>query len=164
MLNRKVTHYLRRLLALDDTPERIALAFALGVFLAFSPLLGLHTILGLTIAFIFGLNRVAVLLGVWVNNPWTLVPIYAAAAYLGGHFFGYPTTHPMPHFNWGELWHGHFWLQLIRERHMLRAIVLGSTMLSIVGALLSYPIALYVVRQGKAFHLHHRHQTPLQDK
>ena len=57
MVRRKFRHYLRRLLALDDTPERIALAFAVGVFLAFSPLLGLHTVLGLAIAFLFGLNR-----------------------------------------------------------------------------------------------------------
>ena len=35
----------RRLLALDDPPERTALAFAIGVFIAFSPFLGLHTIL-----------------------------------------------------------------------------------------------------------------------
>ncbi len=35
-----------RLLALDDTPERIARAFAVGVFLAFSPLIGLHLLLG----------------------------------------------------------------------------------------------------------------------
>jgi hypothetical protein len=55
--------FLGRLLNLNDTPERIAFAFAIGVFLAFSPLLGLHTFLGLTLAFLFGLNRVAVLVG-----------------------------------------------------------------------------------------------------
>ncbi|HYK88249.1 MAG TPA: DUF2062 domain-containing protein [Acidobacteriota bacterium] len=156
MLRRTTKEYLRRLLALDDTPERIAFAFALGVFLAFSPLLGLHTLLGLTLAFVFGLNRVAVLLGVWVNNPWTLVPIYGAAAFIGSLLFGFPPGHALPPFDWGEFWHGGFWRELIGDWSMLRPIVLGSTILSFVGALLSYPIALYVVRQGKAFHLHHR--------
>ncbi len=159
MLLSTAVRYLRRLLALDDTPERIALAFALGVFLAFSPLLGLHTVLGLTLAFVFGLNRVAVLLGVWVNNPWTLVPIYAAAAYIGGVLFGFPSPQTLPPFDWGEFWHGRFWLTLIEEWHMLRPIVLGSTILSFISALLSYPVALYVIRQGKAFHLHH-HRHP----
>jgi uncharacterized protein (DUF2062 family) len=157
MLRGTAVQYLRRLLALDDTPERIALAFALGVFLAFSPLLGLHTLLGLTLAFIFGLNRVAVLLGVWVNNPWTLVPIYAAATYVGGFLFGFPSAHTLPPFDWGEFWHGGYWLRLIREWHLLRPIVLGSTILSFIGALLSYPAALYVIRHGKAFRFHHRH-------
>ena len=155
MLHETTVFYARRLLALDDTPERIALAFAFGVFLAFSPLLGLHTVLGLTIAFIFGLNRVAVLLGVWVNNPWTLVPIYAAAAYVGGILFGFPDPQALPHFEWGEFWHGRFWLHLIRHWKVLMPVVLGSTILSFVSAFLSYPVALYVVRKGKAFHMHH---------
>ena len=152
MLRKTIGPYLRRLLALDDTPERIALAFALGVFLAFSPLLGLHTVLGLIIAFALGLNRVAVLLGVWVNNPSTMVPIYLAAAYVGGLFVGFPPDRPMPQFAWGDLWHPSFWLQMFRHRHMLRPILLGSTILSFISALLSYPIALYVIRRGKSFH------------
>ncbi len=151
--------YLRRLLALDDAPERVALAFALGVFLAFSPLLGLHTVLGLTIAFIFGLNRVAVLLGVWVNNPWTLVPIYGAAAYVGGLLFGFPAGTALPNIGWGDILRGSSWLHTIRTWEMLRPIVLGSTILSFVSALLSYPAALYVIRRGKAFHFHHHRKA-----
>ncbi len=159
MIRRTAVRYLRQLLALNDTPERIALAFSLGVFLAFSPLFGLHTILGLALAFIFGLNRVAVLLGVWVNNPWTLVPIYAAAAYVGDLLFGFPQAHSLPPFSWVEFWHGRYLLQLIGEWHVLRPVVLGSTILSFISALLCYPVALYVVRQGKSFHLHHRHSA-----
>ncbi len=152
MLRKTAGAYLRRLLALDDTPERIAFAFALGVFLAFSPLLGLHTILGLTIAFILGLNRVAVLLGVWVNNPYTLVPIYLSAAYVGGLLIGFPQDGSMPQFDWGDLRHFSYWLLMVRHGHMLRLIILGSTILSFLSALLSYPIALYVIRRGRTFH------------
>ena len=155
MLRKSAGQYLRRLLALDETPERIALAFALGVFLSFSPLLGLHTLLGLTIAFIFGLNRVAVLLGVWVNNPWTLVPIYAAAAYVGGLLIGFPGNPNLPTFDWAEIWHGSFWVQLVHQWDVWKPIILGSTVLSFVSGALSYPIALYIIRQGRAFHLRH---------
>ena len=52
---------------------------ALGVFFGFSPILGLHTVLGLALAFVFGLNRVAVLLGVYSNLPWILPPYYTLA-------------------------------------------------------------------------------------
>jgi uncharacterized protein (DUF2062 family) len=45
---------------------------------------------------------------------------------------------------------------------MLRAMVLGSTALSLVGALFSYPVALYVIRKGKAFHQHHRRHIAAQ--
>ncbi len=150
-------HYLRRLLALDDTPERIALAFSLGVFLAFSPLLGFHTILGLTIAFVFGLNRAAVLIGVFVNNPWTIVPIYTAGAYLGWYLFGFPTPPTLPDLSWNNLWHFGYWRSLFKEARVLRPLILGSTILCFVAAGVSYPLSLWVIRQGRAYRARHMH-------
>ena len=47
-----IRRWLDALLHIDDTPERTAAAFALGVFFGFSPLLGLHTILGIVFAFL----------------------------------------------------------------------------------------------------------------
>jgi uncharacterized protein (DUF2062 family) len=76
------------LLHLEDTPHRTALAFGLGVFIAFSPLLGIHWVLALALAFAFRLNRVAVLLGTYVNNPWTLAPFYLAGTALGCALLG----------------------------------------------------------------------------
>jgi uncharacterized protein len=151
MVRRKIRHYLRRLLALDDTPERIALAFAVGVFLAFSPLLGLHTVLGLAIAFLFGLNRVALLIGLFVNNPWTLVPIYAAGAYIGGLILGYPAQTAVPDFGWSELCKTQFWVELGRQWRLLIPVVLGSFILSVFFAILSYPLALYLLKQGRVY-------------
>ena len=42
-----VRRWLDTLLHIDDTPERTAAAFALGVFFGFSPFLGLHTLLAI---------------------------------------------------------------------------------------------------------------------
>jgi len=151
MVRRKFRHYLRRLLALDDTPERIALAFALGVFLAFSPLLGLHTVLGLAIAFLFRLNRVALLIGLFVNNPWTLVPIYVAGGYIGGLILGYPAQTAVPDFGWSELWKTQFWVELGRQWRLLIPVVLGSSILSVFFAILSYPLALYLLKQARVY-------------
>ena len=47
-----VRRWLDTLLHVDDTPERTAAAFALGVFFGFSPFLGFHTILGIAFAFL----------------------------------------------------------------------------------------------------------------
>lgn len=79
----RVRRWLEQLLHTHDTPKRTAAAFALGVFFGFSPFLGLHTILGLAFAFIFNLNRVAVILGVYSNLPWIL-PAYYTLATLAG--------------------------------------------------------------------------------
>ena len=70
----------RRLMALDDPPERTALAFSIGVFIAFSPFLGLHTIMATVLAFMFRFNKIAIYTGTFVNNPFlTLVPIIIAS-------------------------------------------------------------------------------------
>jgi uncharacterized protein (DUF2062 family) len=145
----RTSRFLRRLFALDDTPERIALAFALGVFLAFSPLFGLHTFLGLIFAFFFGLNRFALLLGVFVNNPWTLIPIYAAGTYLGGLLVGFPSGPLLPHFDWQAVWSGGFWVQLAGQWHILTPLLLGSSILSVLAAALSYAVALYFIRHRR---------------
>ncbi len=79
----RIRSWLEQLLHTHDTPHRTAGAYALGVFLAFSPMLGLHTVLGLALAFVFGLNRVAVVLGVYTNLPW-LVPAYYTLATIAG--------------------------------------------------------------------------------
>ena len=77
--SRRLRILLRRALHTADSPERTAAAFSLGLFLGFSPLIGLHTLLGLGLAFLLRLNRLAVLLGTFVLNPWTVVPIYGGA-------------------------------------------------------------------------------------
>ncbi len=74
---------LQALLHIEDTPHRTALAFGVGVLIAFSPFLGIHMGIALLVAFLFRLNRVAILLGTYLNNPWTLAPIYLAGTSLG---------------------------------------------------------------------------------
>jgi uncharacterized protein (DUF2062 family) len=71
-----VRKWLESLLHIHDSPRRTAAAYAVGVFFAFSPVLGLHTVLALVVAFLFNLNRVAVILGVYTNLPWFIAPYY----------------------------------------------------------------------------------------
>jgi uncharacterized protein (DUF2062 family) len=79
----RIRRWLDQLLHTHDTPQRTAAAYALGVFFGFSPFLGLHTILGLVLAFALNLNRVAVLLGIYSNLPWILPAYYTLATVLG---------------------------------------------------------------------------------
>ena len=77
-----------RLAALGDSPGRTAAAFALGVFLSFSPFLGLQIAIGMAAALALRLSKVAVFVGLNANLPWIMIPWYvlttgAAAAALG---------------------------------------------------------------------------------
>src|SRR6185295_1519979 len=85
-----IRKWMEALLHIDDTPERTAAAFALGVFFGFSPFLGFHTILAIVFAFLLNLNRVAVLLGVYSNLPWFLAPYYAIVTTAGAALTGHP--------------------------------------------------------------------------
>ena len=83
-----VRKWMEALLHIHDTPRRTAAAFALGVFFGFSPFLGLHTVLALSVAFLFDLNRVAVLIGVYSNLPWIIAAWYALATAVGAWMLG----------------------------------------------------------------------------
>jgi uncharacterized protein (DUF2062 family) len=92
----RIRHAIDQLLHTHDTPRRTAGAFALGVFFGFSPVLGLHTILGLVCAFALRLNRIAVLIGVYSNLPWILPPYYVMATVVGAAILG---IHVPPEFS-----------------------------------------------------------------
>lgn len=73
----------RELLKFDEPARKLALAFGLGTFIAFSPWLGLHILSAVLLAWLFRLNKVVVLTASLINNPWTIVPIYAFCLWLG---------------------------------------------------------------------------------
>ena len=77
-----------RLAALGESPGRTAAAFALGVFLSFSPFLGLQIAIGMAAAVALRLSKIAVFVGLNANLPWIMIPWYvlttaAAASVLG---------------------------------------------------------------------------------
>lgn len=79
---------LEALATADADPRRTAAALALGVFLSFSPLLGLQILIGVSAALALRLSRVALFVGLCANLPWIMIPYYAlttgaAAAVLG---------------------------------------------------------------------------------
>ncbi len=89
-MSARVGRALRVLLHVDGSPHRTALAFGLGLFIAFFPLLGIHTGMALLIAFAFRLSRVAILTGAYVNNPWTLAPLYGIGTLVGCELLAVP--------------------------------------------------------------------------
>ena len=141
----------RRLLAIDDPPERTALAFSIGVFIAFSPLLGLHTILATLIAFVFRFNKVAIYSGTFLNNPpLTLVPIIIASYAVGAFLMGRPLKIPSegiellkhPHLLTADYYRQIF----MRSWYLVEPFALGGILLSVVCSLIAYPLTLRTLR------------------
>ena len=142
---------IRRLLAIDDPPERTALAFSIGVFIAFSPFLGLHTIMATVLAFAFRFNKIAIYAGTFVNNPFlTLVPIILASYAVGALLMGRPLGLPQasmellrsPHLLTGE-----WWGQLFKSSgNVLLPFFIGGMVLSVICSSLAYPLTLRFLR------------------
>lgn len=84
----------------DGAPARVAAAFGIGVFISFFPILGIHTVLALVVAILFRLNKVAILIGAWLNNPWTVAPMYSAGTLLGCFLLGVPLVNPASSVDW----------------------------------------------------------------
>jgi len=137
----------RALIQVDDSPRRTALAFSLGVFLGFSPLLGLHTALGLAAAVIFRLNKIAVLIGVYANNPWLVVPFYGFATWFGLQITGMPEGLDLPAIGFFELFSAEFWRWLLGQWRLLIPAIIGSTILCALLSLIAYPASLYVLNR-----------------
>lgn len=91
----------RAVFQVKDTPHRIALAFALGVFMGVSPFIGLHYLGGFLAAWLFRLNKLITLIGVSVNNPWTIVPISSFSVWVGAKLIGVKQV--LPEVDWGNI-------------------------------------------------------------
>jgi uncharacterized protein (DUF2062 family) len=134
---------LRQVLHLQETPQRTALAFAVGVAIAFCPFYGLHMVLVGFCTWAFRLNFIALLAGALINNPWTIVPILGATYWTGALILGYAET---PAFDWQDLS-----FSGIYEQVMPYAVpfFLGGLVLSLLGTALAYPLALYLIAKHR---------------
>ena len=144
----RTRRWLDQLLHTHDTPQRTALAYAVGIFFGFSPLLGLHTILGLVCAFAFNLNRVAVLLGIYSNLPWILPAYYTLATLLGATLLRVKVPPNLLRDLQSALAEAS-WADFRQLGHALTplawAYVLGSTIGAVILALIAYRVAFAMI-------------------
>lgn len=145
----------RRLLTLDDPPERTALAFAIGVFIAFSPFLGLHTIMATLVAVLFRFNKIAVFAGTFINNPFlTLVPIIIASYAIGAFLLGQPlriSPEGIDLLKEPHLLTANYYRQVFREGwQIVWPFTVGAMVLSVVCSVVAYPVTSWLLRTRRS--------------
>ena len=89
---RAVDYIIHRVKRLPDTPHKIAIGLAVGVFCSFTPFFGLHIFLAALIAYLCNGNIVAALLGTFFGNPitWPFIAVFSVK--LGQLALGQPVT------------------------------------------------------------------------
>ena len=136
------------LLHVDDRPSRVALAFAVGVFIAFFPLLGIHTGLALVIAIAFRLSKTAILVGAWTNNPWTIAPMYSAGTLLGCFVLGVSPA-SLGGIDWSLSGRAFYDSLAAGLRPLVIPFVVGNLLLGALAALASFFVLRLVLKQRK---------------
>ena len=135
---------LNQILHLHESPHRTALAFSVGVFIAFSPTYGLHTLQVLFCTWAFRLNFLALMAGAFINNPWTIVPILGATIWTGFQVLDRPE---IPPFAWDDLSLTSLYHQILPY---LFPFFIGGMILSLIGTLIAYPVALWLISRYRA--------------
>jgi uncharacterized protein (DUF2062 family) len=146
---------LQKLLLLQDSPRRIAAAFSLGVFLGFSPFVGLQILIGLGLAWLLRISPLAVFLGLNVNLPWFMIPWYGFATVLGARLTGKAISFDHLARLRGALTRSifstGFWQEArVALEPILSGYLLGSLLGAATLAAVAYPIALVIVRNARA--------------
>jgi hypothetical protein len=78
----------KRMRRLPDSPHRIALGFACGAFISFTPFFGFHFLLAALLAWILRGNVLAGIFGTVVGNPLTFPLISVSSLWLGRWMLG----------------------------------------------------------------------------
>jgi len=124
---------LKGILQVKDTPHKIAMSFAFGVFWGMSPLLGIHTIGAFFTAWLLGLNRFIAVVGVYITNPWTIVPIYSFSLWLGIVVTGMKPF--LPKIEWEDIT---FIYLLNKLTPLIWPFVIGTFITGTVSGIVSY--------------------------
>jgi hypothetical protein len=141
-MRKYVADRIREIVKLDDPPHKLALAAAVGIFVAFSPWLGLHIVSCLFFAWIFRLNKLVVLTATFVNNPWTVVPMYGFCLWFGIKITGGMAE--SPEIAWTSLGFRDLFSVLLPY---LWPFVAGTVVIGGIAAVLSYFLFFWLVRR-----------------
>lgn len=100
----------RKLLALRDTPHAIAGGVAIGMFIGFTPLFGIKTLLCLALAYLLRCSKIAAVIAVSLHDivapVWLILPTveYDIGRFLLAGFHQTPSLLHLKHFHFEELW------------------------------------------------------------
>jgi len=116
-------------------PREIAFAVAIGTFIAFIPMVGVHTALAFLCAFVLRINPLIVLLGTQISNPLTF-PIQLFVSAQAGNIILH-----------GSLISMRFASDTDWVNTYIIPLIMGSIVLGIIGSFAAYGGAYFFMRK-----------------
>lgn len=162
--------FVHRVLHVDDTPHRIALGMAIGMFVAWTPTIGLQMMLTVVLATLLRANKVVGVPFAWISNPLTLVPVYYPSYLLGKWLLG--SHSPPPDFAkmftvggswWGEVWFNRVQAWWQATMHAFWPLWVGSVITGLILAAIVY-FSMYHLIVFYREHRRHHHRALRMDE
>jgi len=148
---------LHSIVSLHGSSEAIALGAAVGVFVAFTPTVGLQMLLAALLATLVGANRPAAVIPPWITNPVTIPPIFGLAYWLGSFFRSGPAPAEVYQRlgalarSLGELsWYAfhHRLTEFLKVgAEVFVPMLIGGVILGTFFGAITYPVMLWAVRR-----------------
>jgi len=135
---------------LRDTPHAVAGGAAIGIFIGFTPLFGVKTLLSLVIAYLLRCSKIAAVIAVTLHDialpfmPFLLTLEYTIGYWFLNHPHTLPTKMVLKDLHLWELWN---WATFL---NVGRPMLIGSLFISAPAALLTYAIMLPLLRRREA--------------
>ena len=133
-LSKKWSGVTNKLTSIHADPHIVAMGYAMGIFLAATPFIGIKVPIGILLAFLFKWNKVAAMIGIFHINPITGPIFYGFTFFLGKMVLGLPLAFDLT---------GPFSLQMAFELlttnlNVFLCLLVGGVIIGIPAALGAY--------------------------
>ncbi|MCD6574741.1 DUF2062 domain-containing protein [Candidatus Aerophobetes bacterium] len=131
---KRIKVLLKKAVLANDSPEKLARGFAIGVFWGVLPTFGLAALFSIPMAVVLKANRLTAFLGTLISNPLTTPFFMLWGTYLGNFILrASPITFSWKILNLGEL------------LKISKSLFLGTLILASLLSILSYGILLVII-------------------
>ncbi len=169
LMRRLKGFFIYRVLHVDDTPHRIALGVAIGIFVTWTPTQGFQMMITLALSWLLKANKLVGVPFVWISNPVTLGAIYYPNFMLGRWLLG--AHYEAPKFRHILMVSGDSWIRtwILRVQawwsatyNVMAPLWLGSLIIGLALGVATYiAIRWTVVAYRKALERHRQHARQL---
>lgn len=136
--------FVRKVLHAEGNPREIGLAMGVGVFIAFFPIFGTHTILVFALAWLFRVSTALVLVGAFLNNPFTMLPMYLLGLWLGLFVMGVGDVH--------IAWHMDLDTMYALAKVYIIPFCVGNLILGVGGGVIAHFLTVFGVKHYRRKH------------